>query len=395
LEKIDIERILRSMLRSRIFESQGRPEPERKWEGSQTLGRLYPQLCEDELGTVMDSLLHMLQLQTLSPQFASAPAATLPADTLIHALHTAWHAQQHGVIAFRTSGSTGVPVTCLQSLDRLWEEIHELTSIFQAQNISRIVAVVPQHHIYGFLFSVLLPRSLKVDCLPLPPYPGKAFLNQLREGDAVIGFPLFWKGFAALPQTIPFRVHGTTSTGPCSPDVLEAVIAQGVTDVMEIYGSSETGGMGYRHSTNMPYQLFSYLRHENGTLIRVDDSGAEVFRMPFPDNVEWQTDRLFCPTSRKDHAVQVAGKNVYPQRVEAILNEHPDVQECSVRLMRQEEGNRLKAFIVPAQRCSDTSRLCSQLRSWCAERCSVPEVPKSFTFGKELPRNTIGKVQDW
>lgn len=66
-----------------------------------------------------------------------------------------------------------------------------------------------------------------------------------------------------------------------------------------------------------------------------------------PDILDWHDARAFRPKARKDKAVQAGSINVYPSHVVARLAAHPHVLECRVRLMRSEEGQRLKAFIMP------------------------------------------------
>ena len=65
-----------------------------------------------------------------------------------------------------------------------------------------------------------------------------------------------------------------------------------------------------------------------------------------PDETNILDGRFLVPLKRRDACVQVAGINVYPKHVEKILSQHPAVKTCRVRLMRPEEGTRLKAFVV-------------------------------------------------
>ena len=86
-----------------------------------------------------------------------------------------------------------------------------------------------------------------------------------------------------------------------------------------------------------------------------------------------------------------------PAGIAALLGSHPAVRECAVRLMRPEEGERLKAFIVPRDEAilDAPAALGRELRVWLAKRLSPPETPKSLLFGPELPRTVSGKLADW
>jgi acyl-CoA synthetase (AMP-forming)/AMP-acid ligase II len=74
--------------------------------------------------------------------------------------------------------------------------------------------------------------------------------------------------------------------------------------------------------------------------------------------------------------VQVAGVNVWPQRVAEALRAHPDVLDAVVRPMRADEGERLKAFVVP--RPDATRRRCApRSPSSRARACRRPSGPRS------------------
>ena len=76
-----------------------------------------------------------------------------------------------------------------------------------------------------------------------------------------------------------------------------------------------------------------------------------------------------------------------------MLAKHPAVQACRVRLMRPEEGERLKAFIVLNE--GYTPEHLGIIRTYLAQRLTVHELPRTFTFGTELPASALGKDADW
>ncbi len=62
-------------------------------------------------------------------------------------------------ITFRSSGSTGSPKACVHKMQDLEREIG--VHIETVKACKRILTLVPRHHIYGFLWTVLLPERLK------------------------------------------------------------------------------------------------------------------------------------------------------------------------------------------------------------------------------------------
>ncbi|WP_407927902.1 AMP-binding enzyme [Belnapia arida] len=97
---------------------------------------------------------------------------------------------------------------------------------------------------------------------------------------------------------------------------------------------------------------------------------------------------------RKDHAVQVGGVNVYPDRIAARLREHPLVADCVVRLDSCLAEPRLKAFAIPAPG-AEPQRLAAELEAWCRSAFPAPERPVRIDCGPALPVSELGKLTDW
>ena len=62
--------------------------------------------------------------------------------------------------------------------------------------------------------------------------------------------------------------------------------------------------------------------------------------------------------------------------------------------MRLHVNGRLKAFVVPTEH-QDTALLAARIDQLVAPRLTDPERPKSLRFGPALPRNAMGKLEDW
>jgi 4-coumarate--CoA ligase (photoactive yellow protein activation family) len=164
---------------------------------------------------------------------------------------------------------------------------------------------------------------------------------------------------------------------------------------VQVYGSSETAGVGWRERAGAPFALLPYWRRtaDPGALDRTLPDGT-VERYPLQDRLDWHEATHFLPAGRIDAAVQVGGTNVFPAYVAEVLALHPQVEAAAVRLMRPDEGRRLKAYVV-ARPGVDVDALRAGLPAWAAARLSVPERPVAWTFGPGLPRQAGGKPADW
>jgi 4-coumarate--CoA ligase (photoactive yellow protein activation family) len=353
----------------------------------------------------LDAELGVDSLERYALASALAAALHLPPDADLHRLLGAvtlgeWCdalgaaiGSGSGLISFRSSGSSGVPTRNEHRLDLLWQE----ACFFAAQlpQARRLWFAVPAHHIYGFLFTVLLPLAYRqppalLDMRRTLP----AALQQATDGDVIVAYPEVWAALAAAVPNWRPGVSGVSSTAPCPP-ALARQLADGGLRLIEVYGSSETAGVGWRSAAGAPYALLPYWRHADGsdTLQRAAGDG-EWLEATCQDRIDWQDARLFVPAGRRDHAVQVAGVNVYPAQVAALLARHPDVQAAQVRLMRPDEGARLKAFVVPREPGASAT-LAGQLTNWVRERLAPPARPVAFTFGVALPVGQQGKPADW
>jgi 4-coumarate--CoA ligase (photoactive yellow protein activation family) len=305
-------------------------------------------------------------------------------------------------LTFETSGSTGEPKSCTHRTATLWQEAEFLARLLPG--VRRVVSWVPCHHIYGFLFTVLLPKALNGDVVDWRQQAPQKAARQTEAGDVWVSYPLHWQYLvqSGLSLDPSLEVLGTTSTGPCAPSLLADLHARGLRRILEVYGSSETGGIGYRWESDAPYTLFPYYdrtdpNSEACDLIRrgADATAAVSVSFQPPDILSWASETAFRVVRRRDEAVQVGGINVFPSRVAAVIREHPAVADCVVRLMPHPQGDRLKALVVPRDRLTPEEVLNRELSAWIRERLSTPERPKSITFADAIPVGEQGKPADW
>ncbi len=92
---------------------------------------------------------------------------------------------------------------------------------------------------------------------------------------------------------------------------------------------------------------------------------------------------------RKKDIIVVSGYNVYPNEIEAVLAEHPDVLEVAViGEQSNKTGEVIKAYIVTKNKELDRAAL----MTFCRERLTTYKIPKHFEFCEELPKSNVGKI---
>jgi acyl-CoA synthetase (AMP-forming)/AMP-acid ligase II len=98
---------------------------------------------------------------------------------------------------------------------------------------------------------------------------------------------------------------------------------------------------------------------------------------------------LYIVGRAKDVIIR-GGNNIHATDVEAVLYEHPAVQEAAVASMPHDVlGEDVAAWIVLVDGSSATDE---DIKAFCAERLADYKVPRRITFVDELPRNATGKV---
>lgn len=322
--------------------------------------------------------------------------------------HSHWQ-QPPERLRFRTSGSTGTPRSCWHALPHLWEEMCAMATVIGPAR--RVVSAVRSHHIYGFLFTVLLPHALRpeqplpvLDLVGLPPI---GLGHQLAPGDVVVGFPDWWRAALRATPEWPDGVVGVSSTAPCPPELSDACLQAGLHRLLHVYGSSETAGIGWREWPQQTYTLFPHWHRVPSEPQTLQRNGLTPEAAPLSatlqDTLQWahphhkpgdaDTARCFTPGPRVDGAVQVGGVNVHLGLVQARLARLPGVQDITVRLADLQGQPRLKAFVVPTP--DAPADLPEQLLAWARQHLAPPARPVHITQGQALPRNGMGKLCDW
>lgn len=315
------------------------------------------------------------------------------AETLggwLDAIEGAWKSGVRDV-TFSTSGSTGVPKRCTHNFAFLDVEMVYLARLFADRR--RIVSLVSGQHIYGFLFTAMLPTRLGIDVVHAGEWSPGTLAATIRPDDLVVATPPRWEWLARSLPEWPVGVRGVSSGGRCPPDVLDSLERRGVA-VTEVYGSSETAGIATRTWPAEAYRFMPQWHMPEGA----GDHPTEIVHtsdraFALPDRISVLDAETFTLEGRVDEAVQVGGTNVFPARVADALRTVFGVAQLAVRQGSLGAGGRLKAFVVTDGTPEEEVLIALEATGRCT--LTVPEQVKEFTFGAELPKDPSGKLRDW
>ena len=138
-------------------------------------------------------------------------------------------------------------------------------------------------------------------------------------------------------------------------------------------------------------------------VIRLPGREREYYKDPDATAATWHSDGLHSGdlayldedgylyiVGRKKDMIIRGGNNIYAADVEAVLFEHPAVQEAAIAgIPHPVLGEDVAAWVVlrPGMEVSP-----DELRAFCATRIADYKIPRRITFCRELPRNATGKV---
>lgn len=92
---------------------------------------------------------------------------------------------------------------------------------------------------------------------------------------------------------------------------------------------------------------------------------------------------------RKKDMILVSGFNVYPNEVEAVAMEHPDVREAAaIGVPDEHSGEVVKLFVIR----KDNTVTEEELIKFCRNKLTGYKAPKFVEFCKDLPRSNVGKI---
>ncbi len=288
-------------------------------------------------------------------------------------------------LTFRTSGSTGTPTSHRHGWQQMKAEAEALAQCLAAvMPVHRVVSWVPLHHLYGFMWGVALPA---VAGIPRTFANGHA-LPELSPGDLLVTVPPRWDYLARSRHGWPAQVSGASSTAALSVATADTLRQQGMAGVLDVYGSTETGGVATRWWPDESYRLLSHWQRSGDRHIQRVADGATV---PLMDDVLWVDESNFSIKGRLDGVVAIGGVNVSPAYVAERLRALASVADCAVRTTGEGPHVRLKAFVVSAGSDEQAGKdIAGAIAQWPAA-----ERPVSIAYGDVLPVNAIGKAADW
>ena len=294
-----------------------------------------------------------------------------------------------------TSGSTGTP----QPHPKTWSALVGSVQAEAARlGLSRytnctLVGTVPPQHMYGFESTVLMAwHSGNAFSHTQPFYPADICqaLTAVPTPRVLVSSPVHLRALLDAGLTLPEITGVVSATAPLSAQLAQDVEARCNAPLMEIYGSTETGQIATRRSTQMrEWQLFPGIK----LIVEGDSVCAYGGHIETPtvmnDMIESISDDYFLLHGRKADLVNIAGKRHSLASLNHLLNSIPGVVDGAFFMPDEtspDHVTRLVACVVAPG--MEAPNLLAALR----ERIDPVFLPRPLLFVEALPRNYTGKL---
>ena len=305
-----------------------------------------------------------------------------------------------------TSGTTGEPKAVYKRFLQFENELFELVKVFGNDWVNRkVYSTVNHHHIYGLLFTALLPiatglpfRRHRID------FPTE-LANIAGEAAVIASSPAFLKRLSAeTDKPIDFKCTPIiySSGGPLPEEVARKACELTGFWTMEIYGSTETGGIAYRQSKNgpvwTPFEVCKMSVAENGCLNIKSSYILEPEGFTTGDLVDLYDDGRFLLKGRSDSIVKIEEKRISLPEVEMRLKQTGLVQDVRVVPMVGKRQYLAAAIVlneVGRTKFAGSPKLAinNYFHDYLLKFIENTVSPKKWRYLEELPQNTEGKIR--
>ncbi|MBI2188404.1 MAG: AMP-binding protein [Acidobacteria bacterium] len=356
---------------------------------------------------------------------ASQPAGRAPQ-------HTVTAEPEEVALLLHTSGTTSRPKLVPLTQQNITASAQNIRNTLALTSDDVCLNIMPLFHIHGLIGGVLssLSAGASVCCTP-GSHPVK-FFGWLDEVE-----PTWYTAAPSLHRAIVARAtrHADSvarsrlrlirsSSAALRPELMGALERTFGVPVLQSYGMTEASHQVASNplppaarkpgSVGRPSGPEVGIMDEDGTLLPPGSMGEVVIRganvtagyeanpeanaasfvngwFRTGDQGRFDEDGYLWLTGRFKELINRGGEKVSPLEIEAVLMEHPGVQQVVVFAVPDEaHGEEIAAAVVPRQQGTLTDR---ELRHFVASHLADFKVPRKILFVEQIPGGATGKLQ--
>ena len=305
-------------------------------------------------------------------------------------------------LMYFTSGSTGYPVAALKSKENIISEVNALSLLLEKYTIKKVIITVPFIHLYGTLFGLMYPLMNNVDIYLKEHFLPNDILELIDDYTMVVTTPLYIKALNKLTQEKDLsKSIFISSTAPLDTKNIITFKGKYKADIMQIFGSTETGGIAHKLNDEMNWIPF------DGVEISSNEKDELKVKSPFVsdilyeedfkhtkgeiqtfDYVELQQD-TFKLIGRSSKIFKLAGKRYSTVQIENILENIEGITKALVFVEMAKDSLRGEYLDITIE--SDQVFLAKDIKKILQHQLSNLKFSIKLKIVKEIPINQIGK----
>lgn len=299
-----------------------------------------------------------------------------------------------------TGGSTGKPKIWAKTVRNMFSEVFYQVGSFTVSHRDSIVATVPPYHIYGLLFSVLVPFAAGASVADRTPVFPNEILATLEEAKATIlvSIPMHYRVLRGGPVSRQQLRLAMSSAGVLDGEDGDAFHRATGIGVTEIYGSTETGGIatrcsangerGFKPFDNVAWKIAGQRLHVRSAFISPGVPLDEDGFFTTGDRAKFCGEDRFVLLGRSDGIVKVGGKRVDLGEICDKTRALAGVRDAAAVAIPVEGGRENEIAVMVEGEAEATS-----IRHALAEVLEPYAVPRTIQVVAKMPATPAGKYQ--
>lgn len=298
-----------------------------------------------------------------------------------------------------TGGSTGKPKAWSKTPRNLLAEAFYLRDKFGITAKDILASSAPPFHIYGLLFSVLLPFAAQARVMPETfAFPQEIISAVNRHKvTALVSVPIHYRSLKVENLSMPSVKIAFSSSGALDRADASFFLQKTGIGITEIYGSTETGGVASRSISEnteswLPADAVQWRLSGKRLAVKSDFVSSEMERdvdgfCVTGDEAQPGSNGRFILLGRADGIVKVAGKRVDLLDVQNKIQTLPSVRDVVVIALPAKKG---RDSVIAALVATDLTE--AQLKKMMLEKLEPYAMPRRLKIVPAIIRTATGKT---
>lgn len=348
-----------------------------------------------------------------------------------------FNTEEDAAILQFTGGTTGTPkaatlthrnlVAALFTGNELGQPISQIIPI-ERRNI---MGVLPCFHVFGEICGIAMSTITVSTLIILPRFDVDEFMATMERIPHIWFFPAVATMLGAIinhPRVQEINMPKKISiinagAAPCSLDLLHKAREMGF-NIVEGWGMSETTSVGITTpffgvkkplSIGLPYPdaEVKFIDVDTGEEVPLGEPGELLMKSPMVMKGYWNEpeetakqlvdgwlhtgdiayqdeDGYIFIVDRAKDLIIAGGYNIYPQEIDNLLLQHPQVVDAmTIGIPDEYRGETVKSFVQLIDGATVNE---SDLIAYCREHLAAYKAPRSVEIRKSLPRSATGKA---